>query len=178
MFTKELNQIKEQKKLISVYTDIDNTRKFAAGYVIGVSKQYFILALVTPTGEYDGLLLKDIDSIYRIITDECYLDKLLKLISIRQIKFKMLFESNDLIKELLLFAQKHHKILSIELLNSGYDDCVGFIELLDKDLCKIQEISEFGESDGNSIIKLTDITQISCDDTDNRPRELLYNQNN
>ena len=92
----------------------------------------------------------------------------------KQTEFNMLFESNDLIEELLIFAQKRHKILSIELMNSGYDDCIGFIELINESMCKTQEINEFGKYDGISIVNLSDITQISCDDTDNRTRMTLY----
>ncbi|MGI6745677.1 MAG: hypothetical protein ACOX45_05980 [Acutalibacteraceae bacterium] len=174
MLIEELNRIKEQRGLISIYTDTNNTCKFTVGYVAGVSEQHFILALVTPTGEYDGFLLKELDSIYKITTDELYLNKLLKLINMKQTEFNMLFESNDLIEELLIFAQKRHKILSIELMNSGYDDCIGFIELINESMCKTQEINEFGKYDGISIVNLSDITQISCDDTDNRTRMTLY----
>jgi hypothetical protein len=174
VFAEDLDRMKNQKSLISVYTDIDNTCKFAAGYVIGIDRQYFILALITPAGEYDGFLLKGIDSIYKIGAGELYLNKLSKLVDIKKTKPNVSFDGDDLKNELLIFAQKHRKIASIELIHSGYDDCVGFIESIDETMCKIQEIDEFGTPDGISTIKLSDITQISIDDTDNRPRKLLY----
>lgn len=174
MFTEELNRIKKQGKLVSIYTNRNDTCKFIVGYVIGVNKQDFILALITPDGEYDGFLLKEVDSIYKIVEDELYLGRLLKLVSIKQTKVESIFKSNDLKNELLEFAQKHHKIVSIELINSGYDDCIGFVNSINETMCKVQVINESGIPDGISTIMKSDITQISYDDTDNRPRKLLY----
>lgn len=174
MFLDKIQQLKKQKKLLSVYTDTSNTSKFAAGYVVGANEQHFTLALVTPVGKYDGLLLKRTDSIYMISTDGRYIDKLLKLISINKTEVNVLFDSGNLIQEVLDFAQKNRLIVSIELIDSGYDDCIGFVDSMDEDMCKIQEINEFGEPDGVSIIKLSDVTKISCDDSDDRPLKLLF----
>ena len=174
MFSEELQRLKEEKKLVSVYTNVDDTDKFAAGYVVGVSEQEFILASVTSAGEYDGFLLKQVDSVYKISTDGLYIDKLLKLISLNKTQFSVCFDGGDLFRQILTFAQNNHAIVSLELMNSGYDDCVGFVESLDEGLCRMQEVNEFGEPDGVSVVKLSCITTMSCDDSDDRPLKLLY----
>ena len=174
MFIEELSRLKDEKKLIAVYTNIDNTNKFAAGYVVGVNEQYFILAAITPAGKYDGFLLKKTEPIYKISTDGRYIDKLLQLISINKTEVNLMFDHDNLIQQLLVFAQQNRAIVSVELIDSGYDDCIGFVELIDENVCKIQEINEYGEADGVSLIKLSDITKVSCDDSDDQPLKLLY----
>jgi hypothetical protein len=173
----KLEEFKKQKKILSIYADINNTNKFAAGCIAGVDKNYFILSSVTPAGTYDGFLLKRIDSVYKISTDGLYNNKLLKLIDFNNIKLNITFESDNLVKELLEFAQKQCMITSIELVDSGYDDCVGLIESIENEFCTIQEINEYGDLDEQSIIKISDITKLSCDEYDYYSLKLLYESN-
>ena len=173
MFTKELQRLKEEKKIALVYTNVDNTSKFSAGYVAGINEKIFVLASVTPVGEYDGFLLRQTDSIYMLSTGGLYVDKLLKFVDLNKTKFDFCFNGGDLIQQILAFAQKNHAIVSLELMGSGYDDCIGFVESFDEEVCRIQEINEFGEPDEVSIVKLSCITTMSCDDSDDRPLKLL-----
>ncbi len=146
MFLEELRKMKRQKKLTSIYSEVDITNKFSVGYVVGVNEKHLILASVTPTGEYDGFLLKELDSIIKISTGGVYIDKLLKLIRINKTEFGGSFEGDDLLLQLLVFAQKNHEIVSIELIDSDCADCIGFIESVEDGVCTIQEVNEFGQS--------------------------------
>ena len=78
----------------------------------------------------------------------------------------------------LLLAKDKNWIVSIELLDSGYDDVVGFVEIVSNDLCEINQIDSYGYYDGVSSIKLCEITQISCNSTDEQLLLKLWKLNN
>ena len=173
MLLEELQRLKDEGKLVSIFSDVNDSNNFSVGYVAGINDSHFILASITPTGEYDGFLLKEATSIYMVSTDSRYIDKLSTLIDINKTKFDAFFGCDDLVQQLLTYAKRTATIVSVELINSGGVDCSGFVEFFNNNICKIQEINEFGEPDGMSTISVSEITKISCDDSNDRPVKLL-----
>ena len=51
--------------------------------------------------------------------------------------------------------------MSIEILDSGYDDVVGYVENVQNGICEIRRIDEYGVEDGKSYMEIQNITQIS-----------------
>ena len=61
-----------------------------------------------------------------------------------------------------------HKVVSIELNNSGSFDIIGMIESIQNDACMAVLLDEYGHSDGNCHFSLDDVTQICYDSADER----------
>ena len=174
MFFNELQQIKAVGELVSIYRNRDDTNKFASGYVVGVNERFYILALISPNGDYDGFRLKETEVIYQIVRGGPDEQRMSKLGDIKKVKINESFENDDLVKELLEFALKRQKIVTIELFASDYDDCIGLVKSVDDGLCRTQLINKYGEPDGISLVKLSDITTIDCDYDYDRGLKILY----
>ena len=65
-------------------------------------------------------------------------------------------------------AIQNHKIVSIELLESGNTDIVGIVDSMRGELVSIQQINEYGEDDGKVFIKINTITQLSLESEDEK----------
>lgn len=167
MFIENLHKLKKEKRIASFYTDEDDTSKFMVGYVMDYNDKYFIVAAISPQGLYDGFVLKKTESIFRINMDSIYEKKILSLSKYHKIIYEEIsFKEDNLILGLLSFAKIKNYVVSIELLNSGYYDIQGYVEVVDNDGCKIKQITEYGELDGICFVTLSDITQISCNSED------------
>ena len=55
------------------------------------------------------------------------------------------------------------KIVTIEVLESKNDDVVGYIHEIGDDFVTIKSIDTYGSYDGDTVIKLEDITHLICD---------------
>ena len=79
-----------------------------------------------------------------------------------------LAKHNNLIDLFLNMLLKEKIIISIELLDSGIYDIIGFVEEISGNICKIGQVNDDGQSDGVTYIRIQDITQISADSLDER----------
>lgn len=175
MFVEKLTQLCDEKKIVSIYDDIDQPDRFALGYIVSCNREHYVLALISPDGKYDGFLLKICDKILHISYDGQYENKIKKLVRYYKTEHeKYRFAEDDLVKEMLLFAKKYNFIVSIELNNSGYDDCVGYIKEFNNNKCVIQNIDSYGNGDGESFMLINDITQISCNSSDEISLKILH----
>lgn len=176
MFINKLSELKKEKKIASFYTDESNTSKFAVGFVIDYNDDYFIIEMISPQGLYDGIILKETSSIFRINTDGMYENKIMNLSKYyKTTSSDIVFKENDLIYELLSLAKIKNHIVSLELLNSGFNDIQGYVEIIDNYSCIIKQITDYGELDGVGIVKFSDITEISCNSGDEIVLEILAN---
>lgn len=167
MFEEKIKTIKENKEIAAYYTNDSHTDKFLVGYLIEFNDDYFILAHISPQGTYDGFLLKEINSIYRVETKNLYLNKILTLAKYYNTTHEKIdFENKNLVLEFLLFAKKQNYVVSLELLNSNNLDSVGYIERLEKDYCEIKQLDDYGQLDGFSLIYYSDIVDIRCNTED------------
>lgn len=166
------------KKIISVYTNTQESTKFLCGYPIRIDDNYFMLAAITPQGHYDGYIVKHVSCLYRIAYDEQYELCLMMLVKYYQTTHEKLQYKYSIIYTLLEYAKEKNLVVSIELLESGYDNVVGLIYELTQNDCSILQLTEYGELDGVSKINLCDISQISCDTEDEVKIKILYNLKN
>ncbi|WP_238882330.1 hypothetical protein [Clostridium sp. YIM B02551] len=171
---RKLEDLKKNKKAASFYTDENNTSKFLFGYIVDYNDDFFIVAMISPDGQYDGFVLREISSIVRINVDGKYENKILELAKHNKIIHeKFTLQDDNFISEFLRFAEQQEYIVSIELLNSGFYDVQGYIEAIEDDNCNIKQVNEYGEEDGVSLIKLIDITKISCNSLDEKVLKVL-----
>lgn len=64
-----------EKQNIAVYSNSDDTTKFAYGRPLCMDDVDFALYLISPNGEYDGILVQEINEILYIERDEQYAQK-------------------------------------------------------------------------------------------------------
>lgn len=169
MFEKKLKEIRCADQFASIYTDESTKSKFTFGKVINIGEDFFAIKLISPEGKPDGLLVKEIDSIFRIELNSKYNNKMMILLNENTEKNEdYLIDDNDIVLSTLLCSKKFKLIVSLEILESGYDDIVGFVDSVENGLCKIKQIDEYGDDNGDSFVSLLDITQISCNSSDEK----------
>lgn len=163
-----LKMICEQEEFVSLYTNEMDTTKFMWGKILSVNENQVMIKSISPNGKPDGIQTKLLDSVIRIEICGQYAEKMKKLLRdstehnnpvLHKIN-ENLFESN------LNYALKYNKIVSIELLNSGYDDIIGYVTDVNNGICKINQVDEYGSDDGISYVEIANITQISTDSID------------
>ena len=158
----KLLELKKKKKNVSVYCSEDSD-KFLYGKILEVNAVEFALLMFTPYGAYDGIIVKSIDEITHIEYDGQYDKKMQKILS-KDIETES-YSINDsfITNSILELSIKQKKIVSIELLNSGYDNVVGFVEELLENKCTIRLVDEYGYEDGFSCFCVDDISQVVFD---------------
>ena len=172
-----LTKLKSEKKYVCIHTDEANPSKFIFGKIIGFDTKSFAVSMVSPDGEYDGVLVKQIDDILYINQSLSYEEKMKKLMRIKGYDEKITdtSDSNSNIIEWSLFlAKKLGVIISVEINHSGVDDITGFVESIDEGICKMILVNEYGVEDGVSFFALRDISQICLDSCDERRLLTLF----
>lgn len=163
-----LKIICEQEEFVSLYTNKMDTTKFMWGKILSVNENQVMIQSISPNGEQDGIQTKLLDSVIRIEIYSQYAEKMKKLLrDSTEYNNPVLHKTNENLFEVNLnFALKYNKIVSIELLNSGYNDIIGYVTDVNNGICKISQVDEYGNNDGISYIDIANITQISTDSID------------
>lgn len=159
---RELNTLIAEKRNVCIYTDFNDTSKFLYGRFLCANEYYFVVYMFSCDGDFDGILVKTTDSIIRLEFDGQYEEKMQLLSSEKELPEILSFLNNKyIIDQVLDYANKTQSIVSIEICSSSCDDIVGFVEEMNNDMVKIKQVDEYGFDDGVTIIKLSNITQIS-----------------
>lgn len=159
----------------SVYTNSENTERFQYGRILAVNDARYAMVLVSPDGDYDGIISGFTREIFRVSIEDQYHEKMQKMMALSKTSFFLpLIDSNRIDRSLLLAAQKHGKIVSLELKDSGIGDVTGFVEDVSGTVCRIHEIDEYGRDDGHSYVELESISHISLDTDDEQRILRLY----
>ena len=158
---KILSKLCSQHSMVSIYTNSD-TNRFHFGIIIAVNDREIAIHMISPDGEDDGIIVLDVDNVFRVEEKGEYLKKMQKLCSTEVIPtYNLNIIDDDIQKSVILYAFNKKGILSIELLDSGYDDVVGFVESIDESECKIRQIDEYGYEDGFSYVDISKITKVT-----------------
>lgn len=161
-----------------IYTDCNDTSKFHFGMVTAINKKEIAIHMISPEGDDDGIIMMNVENVLRVEKNSKYIEKMKKLCCDKTIPiYDLLIQKDNIQMATLLFAFNNKQILSIELLNSGYNDVVGYIESIDKDRCQIKQIDEYGDCDGISYIRIEDITKIAFLTQDEKRIMRLVNAN-
>lgn len=151
----------DTKSLASIYTDCNDTDKFHFGKVLAVSEKEIAIQMISPDGEEDGITVMDVEKVIRVEINGQYSAKMEKLCAERTISdYPIKFENNNILKSVLSYAISNKQIVSLELMDSGYNDIVGFAESVTDDEYRIHQIDEYGFEDGLSYISINDVTMI------------------
>lgn len=170
-----LKRLLNEKKYVCIHADETSPNKFVFGKIIGVDTNNVAISMVSPDGEYDGVLLKQIDDIIRVEQSVSYENKMRKLMRMKEYDEKEFAIPNEnILRGILDFAKETGVIISVELDHSGIDDVAGFVESVNDKTCELIQVNEYGEEDGESFITLSDISQICLDSSDEKRLLALF----
>lgn len=165
----QLKEICTKRKFVSIYTNSADSDRFCYGKVLSVNEEEILLYLISPDGEYDGLSVKNTNSIFRVEYGGEYERKMLSLMTEENLDyFEQYIDDNDLFLSVLILSQKCNKIVSVEVENSGNFCITGIVEDVNEDVCKIKQFDDYGNFDGYSIVKIDSISELSLDSIDER----------
>ena len=179
LINETLQELINSKEIAVIYTDDEDTSIFSIGYILAYSEDEIIVAHIDVFGNNDGFLGKKIYNITKLEYKSKYSTKIYKLNEIRKNSSDSISLHNEfLFLDLMLYAYKFKKIVSIELFNSGIDDAVGYIVSIEGNSAKIKIVDRYGEYDGEMIINIKDITDIACDTNYQKSLDLLFQHQN
>ncbi len=162
-----LKNICKKMNFVSIYSNFDDTEKFIYGKVLCVNEDEVLIYMLSPNGDYDGILVQQTADIFRVEYGGDYERKMKALSSDYDLpNFDCPVDESDIGFSILKNAFDTKEIVSIELLNSGIYDLIGVVEEIDENNCKIKQYNDYGCEDGYSIVNLCDITKICCGSED------------
>ena len=149
------------------YINKSNTTAFIFGKILGINDTQIAICMVSPEGDYDGVIVINIDAIYRIEWDDLYSQDMKAKMKEKELpKTEVAFCDGDFFETLLDYSIAMKDVVTIEVMESGYEDLIGFVENKDDLFCTVRQISKDGLPDGYSMIRLEDITQVCCESAD------------
>lgn len=164
-----LENFKKNKKLVSLYSNVENKDTFNVGFIVDYDSKFLLLNSISEYGKYDGILLIYIDDIFRIDIDSNYENKLLRLLNNKEItnyKFKKI---GSCIEKLFNYAKENNSIISISFFDSDYkSDVIGKVKSYNTNLVEICCYDEYGKVDGISYINISEINYASLDSLDEK----------
>jgi hypothetical protein len=173
-----LKYSEENNKVISIYTTLEDSEKFKCGIVNKLLSKEVIFNHILPNGQYDGYEVFEFSRISKVEKDTKYNRKIEVLKNIYKVEFndiEVIYDNGFL--SLLQYAKNNNKIVSIEILNSGKIDAIGYIANIDEEHCTLRSIDDYGNDDGIVSFEIVDITDLYCDTSDEVLLELLNDSN-
>lgn len=159
---KELLKLHSAKSKASIYTNTNELDKFHYGTVIAVDDKEIAIHMISPDGDDDGVSVMSVDNVFRVDVGGQYAEKMGKLYVGKTLRDYALPKCDDgILMSALLYALAEKEVVSIELIDSGYNDIVGIPETIDSGECSIRQFDEYGYEDGFSFISVKDITKLS-----------------
>ena len=178
MFLKQLLESQKLCRLTSIFGDENEIESFGVGYISSCNETDYIFQSISPRGLYDGFLLRKTNRIFKLDFNGSYEKKIQTLSKFNNGQHcKFDFGKENLVNAMLKFAMKNQFVVAIELLDSGCDDCTGFITSVDDEKCTIGKLDRYGRQNGITIIEISEITKINVDSEDEQDLKILYNAN-
>ncbi len=183
LFSDILREARRDKQLVCIFRDPSDLRRFAVGYVEAVSDGDYTLQQIDPDGNPDGLDIGSIDDIIEIRKESRYA---------RQISLLMEKE-NDPQQEppqgwngkpnpascldAALKQSMLDKLVVNILLATGDDELrfYGIVRELSDTHVRVDVLSDDGEPDGTSVVRLDDIAGLQINTRDER-KIALFNR--
>lgn len=163
---------------VSIYHDTEDTDKFGFGRLLCVNETRYALLSLTPFGDYDGVVVRDTEDVFRIATCGQYHEKMKKLLRVNWDAIDLPdLDSSRIDFSVLSFAKERGKIVSVGLEEGGVFDVAGLVEDVSETVCKIRVINEYGYDDGVSYIDMDSIPVIQFDSDEEERIARLYRAN-
>lgn len=173
-----LSKIYTSKEMFSLYKNKEDIDSFLCGIILALNKKEIAIQMFSPDGNENGIIVLDINKVFRVDTNGQYIEKIKKLCSLnRPVSSLKLLNEHDILQSVIFLAIQTQKVVSIELMNSGYNDIIGVIKELKDDQCSIKLIDEYGFEDGFSYVSIQDITEITYSSADENRIHKLWELN-
>lgn len=182
LFKDSFSKSKEEHKVICLYLNGEDS-EFWCGYILDYNEEIVIIRHYTKFGMPDGVIIEKIVNIERVRYDNNYCNLMTKLISnpsVLDFKDEIQVDINltsnwqhDTLEQIL---NKPNRIVRIEI-DKNLIYC-GIVKWLDNDNVIIIELDGHGVDEGNSILRIEDITEIRINDLECRRRLLFYKWRN
>ena len=174
----QLYEIMQSKAFASFYSNPDDTGSFVFGRILGMNDQFLAIYMLSPNGDFDGVLAKRVDDIFRIEVGGLYAEKMLRLFDESNLKpIDSPMDNDAILMSLLSASQMKQQVVAIEQFSSGIDDIVGIVGEITDNCVSVFQIDAYGVADGTSYSRITDITQISYMSQDEQRICRLWAQN-
>lgn len=175
---KILNELCESKEMALFYRNYEEPDRFRFGMVLAVNEKEIALQLISSDGEDDGILVGDVEKIFKVETNSQYFEKMIKLCGdavVSDLCGKI--DENNILKSMLEIACETKELISLELVGSGFMDITGFVESVEDDECKIKQVDDYGYFNGYSYVEIKNITELLYASTDEKRVLKLWNLN-
>ncbi|MCC8166426.1 MAG: hypothetical protein LIQ31_09805 [Planctomycetes bacterium] len=184
LFCEILREAQREKQLVCIFRDPSDLRRFAVGFVEAVSDSDYTLQQIDPDGNPDGLDIGSIDDIIEIRKESRYA---------RQIALLMEKEEEPAITkpaqgwsgtpnpesclDEVLRRSLIEKLVVNILLATGDDELrfYGIVRELTDTHVRVDVLSDDGEPDGTSVVRLDDIAGLQVNTRDER-KVALFNR--
>ena len=158
-----LVKVRDSENLVALYTDINDYNAFAVGYVQRLSNDKIIILNIGPHGEFDGYSACYIDDIYRVEIGSKYLQKIEKIKKFDISDVFKINEEEECFCAILKTALKIKKIVIIDCCNSEFG-VKGHVIEYSNEIVRILQLTEYGELDGETVIRFNEINKIVIGD--------------
>lgn len=166
---KVLYDLCSSKKDASFYSNPEKMNRFDYGTVFAVNDKEIALHLITPDGKDDGITVTAVENIFRVETDGLYSEKMNKLCTDTvRTQYNIDIKENNILKSVLSYAKETGELVSLELLESGDYDVVGFVKEIEEDQCTVMYVDEYGFEDGLTYFSVGDISELEFASEDER----------
>ena len=176
LFCEILREAQRERQLVCIFRDPSDLRRFAVGFVEAVSDADYTLQQIDPDGNPDGLDIGSIDDIIEIRKESRYA---------RQIALLMEKEEEPAAKpaqgwngkpnpesclDEVLRKSMLDKLVVNVLLATGDDELrfYGIVRELTDTHVRVDVLSDDGEPDGTSVIRIDDIAGLQVNTRDER----------
>ena len=182
LFCEILHEAQRERQLVCIFRDPSDLRRFAVGFVEAVSDSDYTLQQIDPDGNPDGLDIGSIDDIIEIRKESRYARQIALLMEKEEEPQKQPQgwtgkpHPESCLDEVLKRSMLDKLVVNI-LLATGDDELrfYGIVRELTDTHARLDILSDDGEPDGTSVIRLDDIAGLQVNTRDER-KVALFNR--
>ena len=158
---------------IALYANENKTDMFYYGKILAVNSDFIAIFMFDEDGNEDGILVLPTHKIFRVDIGGSYEQKMDKLIVNKTVSLPTLTDGN-LVEVILQKALDDSSIVSVELIDSGYDDIVGFVKSIENEICTFSLVDDYGKDDGEAFCNIIDVSQVTLSGKSELRRQKLH----
>ena len=169
-----LQALQQKQEVVSLYSNPDDTRKFAVGYLLTVTEEELLMAHIAPDGGYDGYSVCKTDAVYALSWGDAYSRRMKELYERQAAIDRSWVIPGKAMESLLRYALEHRRVVTAELSADGDETFRGLVTAFDGDTVHLHQLDEEGRDDGTCAIRRESVFRISCDDESERALMQLH----
>lgn len=178
-----LLEARQDKQLVCVFRDPSDLRRFAVGFVVAVSDNDYTLQQIDPDGNPDGLDIGSIDDIIEISKESRYARQIALLMenkaepaNDKKNGWDGRPNPDSCLEDVMRRALTDQLVVNL-LVATGDDELrfYGIVRELTETHTKIDVLTDDGEPDGTTVIRLDDIAGLQVNTRDER-KVALFNR--